>query len=442
MDRLDRLLASLRDAVGPGHVLTDPSLRATYETDWTRRWSGAAAAVVRPAATGEVAAVVRLCAEHDVAVVPQGGNTGLVGGSVPRATDRRRPPVVVSTSRLNGLAPVDEPGRSVIAGAGVTVEALQKHAAAAGLRYGVDLAARGSATIGGTVATNAGGLHVVSDGRTADQLLGIEAVLADGSVVRHLQGPVIDTSGYDLARLLCGSEGTLGVVTAARLRLLPLHRGARLVALIGMAEPSDGLALLNTPGLAALELVCSEAFELVCRVTGLPGPLPGPHRAYVLVEAYGVEASDLAELLPATAEVAVDERLWTYRERVTESIASLGLVHKLDVALPLNRLADFFDALPAATVAARTYVFGHLGVGNLHVNVAGVAPDDETVDDAVYALVASLGGSVTAEHGVGVAKAAWLARTRSPEELKAMRRIKDALDPRGLLNPGVLFSSD
>src|SRR5947209_4240300 len=354
MDRPDRLLESLREALGSGHVLTDPALRAAYETDWTRRWSGAAAAVVRPGSTAEVAEVLRLCAIHGVAVVPQGGNTGLVGGSVPRPTDRaNRPQVVLATSRLTWLDPVTEAARPAVAGAGVTLEVLQKHADATGLRYGVDVAARGPATVGGTLATNAGGLHVVSDGRTADHVLGIQAVLADGSVVRHLDGPVIDTSGYDLARLLCGSEGTLGVVTAARLRLLPPHRGARLVALIGLAEPSQGLALLNMSGLAALELVDSEALDLVCQVTGLPRPLPCAHPMYVLLEAFGTEPSDLADVLPASADIAIDERLWAYRERVTESIATLGLVHKLDVALPLSRLADFFEALPATTATGR-----------------------------------------------------------------------------------------
>ncbi|MDQ1626177.1 MAG: hypothetical protein QOJ49_1675 [Actinomycetota bacterium] len=421
---LERALA---DAVGADHVLTDAGLRSAYETDWTRRFSGQARAVVRPADAEQTAAVVRACGDHGVPIVPQGGNTGLVGGSVPRGEGQ----VVLSTRRLTDIE-VDPVGREVLAGAGATVAAVRAAAARVGLDYGVDLASRDTATIGGTVATDAGGIRVVRHGSTRAQVRGLALVLADGSPLSRLEGPPQDGTGYDLAGLVVGSEGTLAVVTAARLRLVEAA-GPGCVVLVGCPDIETALALLPASGLRAAEVMLAAGVDLVRRVAGLPEPLSRRWPVYLLLE------TDEPPDLPEDADAAVDERLWAYRERHTEAIATLGVPHKLDVALPLTRVAEFLAALPAAVAPHDVHVFGHLAMGNLHVNVIGPALDDDTVDERVLRLAAGLGGSIAAEHGIGVAKTGWLGLTRGEAELDAMRRIKTALDPRGLLNPGVLF---
>jgi len=424
------LEAELAAVVGDGHLLTDPDLTAPYETDWTRRWSGRARAVVRPGSVDEVVGVLRACAGRRAPVVPQGGNTGLVGGGVPRGAGQ----VVLSTRRLARLDPVDTVAGQVTAGAGVTIGALQQHAAAVGWRYAVDLAARDSATVGGTIATNAGGLHVVAWGDTRAQVVGIEAVLADGSVVSRLAGLAKDNAGYDLSGLLVGSEGTLAVVTAARLKLRPVPAEPPYVVLVGLPSVAAALPLLRQPGLTAAELMLRDGVALVCEIAGLPRPLRGDHAAYLLLECAGLPE------LPDGADAAVDQRLWDYRERHPEAIAALGVPHKLDVSVPLGQVPAFLAELPEAIGPHATFVFGHLADGNLHVNVVGPEAADDSVDEAVFRLVAAYGGSISAEHGIGTAKARWLELSRSAAEIAAMRRVKRALDPAGLLNPGVLLS--
>src|SRR5580692_8304258 len=284
---MDSLLAELTAIAGPEHVLTDPDLVAGYTTDWTRRFSGVARGVVRPADTAEVAAVLRACARHGAAVVPQGGNTGLVGGGVPVTGGA----VVLSARRLRRLDPVDILAGQVTAGAGATIADLRAHVARAGLEYGVDLAARDSATVGGTIATNAGGIQTVRYGHTRDQVLGVEAVLADGSVISRLGGLQTDNSGYELAQLLAGSEGTLGVITAARLRLwrpVPVT----LTLLAGVADIAAAAALVAeiravVPGIRAAEYFEATGLALVRAHTGLPAPLRAEHPAYVLVDVTG-----------------------------------------------------------------------------------------------------------------------------------------------------------
>ena len=452
--RHERLLAVLREAVGERHCLTDAALRASYETDWTGRFHGAACAVVRPTSTDEVAAVLRACADAGVGVVPQGGNTGLVGGSVPRAGE-----VVLSTTRLVDIGDVDVDAGEVTVGAGVTLAAAQQRARASGWDVGVDLGARDSATIGGLVAANAGGIRVLRHGSMRRQVLGIEAVMADGRVLRRLPGMPKDNTGYDLGSLLAGSEGTLAVITRLRLRLVPQLR-LRAACVAGFPDAATAVRAAaalrrRVASLSALELFTDEGLELVMRHAAVAPPFVPRTPVYLLVEAADDVADPTDALLAViedlgvggSAAVAVDDaarhRLWQLRERHTESINAEGVPHKLDVSVPLARYAELVerapDAVSAAAPGARTISYGHVGDGNLHVNVLGPKPEDEAADDAVLRLVLELGGSVSAEHGIGVAKVEWLARDRGPEAVAAMRAIKDAWDPRGILNPGVLF---
>lgn len=449
----DRLADHLADQVGAGHVLVESALRAPFEVDWTRRYTGSARLVVRPADAAQVAAVLRVCHDAGVAVVPQGGNTGLVGGGVPAGGE-----VVLSLTRLDHLGDVDRQDQQVTAGAGVTLARLQAAAAASDLAYGVDIAARDSATVGGMIATNAGGIRVLRYGATRQQVIGIEAVTSDGRLLSRMSGLVKDNAGYDLASLLTGSEGTLAVITAARLRLVARFR-RRVVALVAVddirgAQRVLGRVRANAPSLEAAEVVVAAGLDLVLRHTSASPPFPVPHPAYLLVEcaAHHDPTAELAaalEDLPEVRDVAVATdgpgraRLWALREGHTEAISAEGVPIKLDVSLPADALPQFaetvHDAVAAVAPDARTIVFGHLGDGNLHVNVVGAPPGSDAVDDAVLRLAIAFGGSISAEHGIGRAKLAWLPLYRGPVDLELTGSIKRAFDPRGLLNPGVLI---
>jgi FAD/FMN-containing dehydrogenase len=448
-----RVQQQLRDIVGPRHLIVEPDVMAPYAVDWTGRFIGRPAAVVRPGDTSEVAAVVDLCGSTGTALVPQGGNTGLVGGSVPLGGE-----VVLSLRRLAGISDVDTLGGQLSAGAGTTVAEVQTAAAAAGWAYGVDLGSRDSATIGGTVATNAGGLQVLRHGPTRAQLVGCEVVLGTGDTISHMSGLMKDNTGYDFGGLLCGSEGTLGVVTSVRVRLVPPtpEHVTSILAFSSTTAAVDAASLLRRtlPELQSLELFLQRGLDLVCRVTGIAAPFTGRHVAYLLVEAAAQHdpMPALAEVIRSIATiedvaVATDARrraqLWRYREGHTEAINTLGAPHKLDVTLPATVLATFIDEVPdivtGAEPLAETWLFGHAGDGNVHVNVTGVAPEDPTVDDRVLRHVAALGGSISSEHGIGTAKRAWLHLNRSDAELRAYRKLKGALDPAGILNPNVLL---
>lgn len=447
------LFDDLRSVVGDGHVLTDPDLKAPYETDWTRRFTGTARCVVRPSSTAQVADVVRACAAAGAPIVVQGGNTGLVNGGVPAGGE-----VLLSLARLVELEPVDVLDSQVTVGAGVTLEKLQAHARAAGLDFGVDLAARSAATVGGLVATNAGGIRVLRYGSMRHQVTGLEAVLADGTVVSRLSGLAKDNTGYDLAQLLAGSEGTLGIVTRVRLRLVP-PLPSRAVALVGLASTPDALAVLararRLPSLAAAEVCYDAGVVLVRSYASLPAPFAEPFPVFLVLEcAAGTDPTDdLLDLLGECEEigdatVASDavgrSRLWAYREAHTEAISAAGIPVKLDVSVPLGSFAWLVEELPRvvekAAPGARTILFGHLNEGNVHVNVLDAGERATAVTEAVLTLVHSCEGSISSEHGVGRAKARWLRLSRSAEEIAAMRRIKAALDPGGLLNPGVLLA--
>jgi len=451
-DDPDQLAGGLAEIVGAAHVLTDRDVTSSYTTDWTGRFKGDALAVVRPVDAEQVAAVLARCAENGTPVVPQGGNTGLVGGSVPRD----RPMVVLSTTRLVERAAVDHGAMQVTLGAGVSLAAWREHAHIADLDAPVDFASRDSATVGGAVATNAGGSRVVRFGTMRSQVAGLTAVLADGSVIGSVAGLAKETVGLHWPSMLAGSEGTLAVVTAVRLRLVPWYRRTA-TAMVTTRSLADAVVLLTelrrgVPHLDAVELMLPEAMDVAAAHLGArpPVPAPGDRGAYVIVECadHHDPTAELTDILAGRAEVIdaavttegpARERLVAFRDRITEAISALGVPLKLDVAVPVGAL----DALLAATRRSiathggRLVPFGHLAEGNIHVNV--LEPGDrEAISAEVLGAAADLGGTISAEHGVGVAKTRWLHLVRSPAELAAAAAVKRALDPTGILNPGVL----
>jgi FAD/FMN-containing dehydrogenase len=453
------LAARLCTIVGEAQVVTDPDAVSPYSQDWTRRWAGKPLAVVRPGTTDEVVAVVRACAEAGVPLVPQGGNTGLVGAGVPQDGE-----VVLSLRRLDQIGPIDVSGRTMVAGAGATLADLQRAARAVGLEVGIDFAARDTATIGGIAATNAGGERVLRYGVTRNQVQGLEMVLADGSVVQRMSALPKDNTGYDLVQLMIGSEGTLGVITAVQLKLVQ-PTGPAVTALVAVKTIDAALAVLGAvrqrfPGLEAAEYFHDDGLQLVLRHRSIDSPFDRHHPRYLLLEVTGGGAEvvqDLAELLGEldqvrdavlAANAADRRRLWELREAHTESISAAGVPVKLDVALPLNRLAFFEQELPdvvrAVSRHAVTILFGHLAEGNVHVNLLAATQDDVqgAVTDAVLRLVAEHGGSISAEHGIGLAKRGWLSLTREPADVAAMRAIKHALDPANLLSPDRVLSAN
>lgn len=450
----DALLASLADVVGARHVLADPAELAPYCTDWRRRYSALALAVVRPATTAEVAAVVRCCAQAGVAIVPQGGNTGLAGGAVPAGTGSE---VVLSLARLARIRALDQADGTLVAEAGCVLARVQEAAQAAGWYFPVSLAAEGSCTVGGIVSTNAGGVNVLRYGSTREQVLGLEVVLPDGRVWDGLRRLRKDNSGYDLKQLYIGAEGTLGVVTAAALRLRP-RPGATATAWLALASPAAALALLGRlqselgEAASAFELLSRRCLEAVLAhaPAAHADPLPAPHPWYVLAEFEALAARVEAVLADAMRDgLLADGALaqshaqaaafWRLRETIPE--AQFANV-KHDVSVPVSRVPELIEraeaALARSFAEAVSYVFGHVGDGNLHYNVgpASLLERRAEVNGLLHDIVESLGGSISAEHGIGQAKRAELRRRRSAVELELMQAVKRALDPRGLLNPG------
>ena len=445
----DSLVSALRGVVGDAHVLTDPDMLPGYDTDWLGRRPSVARCVVRPGTVDEVAQAVRECVAAGAAIVPQGGNTGLVDGSVPR-----RGEVVLSTRRLTRLDPVSHAAMQVTAGAGVTIETLQQHARDAGLDFAVDWGARASATVGGAVSTNAGGSRVVRFGTMRAQVLGVQAVLADGSVITQLGGLPKETAGPPLHSVFVGSEGTLGVVTAARLRLVPWYRSTA-AALVACDSIDDAVALLpalrSMPSLDAVELLLPEALEVSCAYLGIAPPVATTSAAaFVMVDcaAHTDPAGELASVVGERRGVMAlgpqRDLLYRIRDNVTTGINRRGVPLKLDVAVPVTALAELVRVTRAAVAdspGAELVVFGHLADSNLHIEVIGPPPDDSSIDARVLAKVASCGGSISAEHGVGRHKAPYLSLCRSSSEIATMRAIKSALDPRSLMAPGVIFEA-
>jgi FAD/FMN-containing dehydrogenase len=460
------LLATLRAIVGEANVLTSDADVAPYVTDWRDRYHGRARAVVRPATTAEVAAVVRCCAEHGVPIVPQGGNTGLCGGATPHESGGE---VVVSLTRLNRVRALDVDNATLTVEAGMPLARVQQAAADAGLLFPLSLAAEGSCAIGGNLSTNAGGTAVLRYGNARELVLGLEVVLADGRIWNGLKGLRKDNTGYDIKQLFLGSEGTLGIITAAVLKLFPKPRTSA-TAFAAVADIGAAIALLGRlrqalgDRLTGFELVSRACIDLVRARFPAPDPLPG-HTWYVLVQADDPAAdSPLAAQLEAALAAAVAQQvaldvavaqseqqaqaLWALREHIPEAQRLEGLNIKHDISLPVSRIPEFLERaqaqLDAAVGGVRYVAFGHLGDGNLHYNISAPAGADgrsflEQADRThriVYDLVAELGGSFSAEHGVGVLKRDELKRYKPEIEVELMRRIKRALDPDNRFNPG------
>lgn len=449
----DESLALLRQIVGASHVITDADASIGYLTDWTGRYTGNAFAVVRPGSTAEVVDVVKVCAARGISICPQGGNTGLVGGSVPPASTIT-PTIVLSTTRLNDVGELNVVDQCIDVGAGVTVAEIARRAGEVGLAFGIDLASRDSATAGGIVATNAGGIHTVAHGNTRAQVHGIEAVLADGSVLRRYKALAKDNVGYDLPGLLAGSEGTLAIITRVLFRLVspPKHR---VVALAECDTASAAVELMSAVrnaglGIEAGELMTAAGLDLVA-AQGLPRPLASTKPFAVLTEVSGPEnvAALLEPVLHAVSGIAnaVGEewparRLWAVRESHAEAIAasSTQLPVKLDISVPRSALDAVLTELDDLAVAPyRAVMFGHVGDGNIHVNFLDVPADEqEPLTDSALRIVLAHNGSVSAEHGIGRAKTSWMS-SRGDVDVAAMKTIRAALDPHGVLNPGVLW---
>jgi FAD/FMN-containing dehydrogenase len=476
------LLDDLRAVVGAEHVLCgDGDALLPWERDWRKRYRGHALCVVRPGTADEVAAVVRRCArEGGVSIVPQGGNTGLVGGGVP---DDSRRQVVLSTKRLRAVRRIDADNQTITVEAGLVLQELQAAASEAGLLFPLSLAAEGTCTIGGNLATNAGGTQVLRFGNARELCLGLEVVTAQGELWSSLHGLRKDNTGYDLRDLFVGSEGTLGIITAATLRLFPQAR-AGVTAWASCSTLADAVALMRRlraafdSELVGYEAMNALSLQLVERhFSALRAPLPlvdaegaplwsvlvdlaSPHAEHVLRDgaeaalSAAIEAGEALDIVVASNELQA-RAFWQLREAIPLAQGVEGLNIKHDIGVPLSALAAFVDAADAALEAvvpgARHITFGHLGDGNLHYNLQ--APEGDAADDflasheasanaCVYDVVDRFGGTISAEHGIGRLKREELALRKPAAALAMMRAIKAALDPRGLLNPGVLLPDE
>ncbi len=460
----------LAGAVGPTHVLKRAEM-GPYLTDWRGRYSGVARCVVKPANAAEVAAVVSVCAEAGVPMVPQGGNTGLVGAGTPSAGGFE---VLINLSRLNRIREIDLPNNTLTAEAGCVLQRVQEAAGAADRLFPLSLAAEGSCEIGGNLSTNAGGVAVLRYGNARELVLGVEVVLPDGRVWNGLRGLRKDNTGYDLKQLFIGAEGTLGIITAAVLKLFPKPRVSA-TAWAATRDPAAAVALLGKlqdacgERVTGFEIVGRPALDLVLKhIPGTRDPLTAPAPWCVLIElSDSLETLDLAEVLERVLEREVEagrvldavlaqdlsqaRALWQLRENISEAQRVEGVSIKHDISVPVSRIAEFIRRADAALLRAypdvRIINFGHIGDGNLHYNLSKpeaaanaefIARTPE-VNRIVHDVVAELGGSISAEHGLGQLKRDEIRRYKSPVEMDLMRAVKRALDPQGLMNPGKLL---
>ncbi|RMD63115.1 MAG: FAD-binding oxidoreductase [Alphaproteobacteria bacterium] len=462
------LIARLEAVVGRRGLVTDLAEIAPHVVELRERYRGRTPCVVKPASTEEVAAVVRLCAAARVPIVPQGGNTGLVGGGIPDETGRA---IVVNMTRMNRIRAIDAANDTITVEAGCVLRQVQEAAEGAGRLFPLSLGAEGSCQIGGNLSTNAGGIQVLRYGNMREQVLGLEVVLPDGQVWNGLRGLRKDNTGYDLKQMFIGAEGTLGIITAAVLRLQPLPRH-KATAFVAVPDPAAAVALLGHMRAHAGETITS--FELIPRI-GLEmtlrhvpdtrDPLARPHDWYVLIELWSSRAEDdltatLEHALGAASEAglvddaalatsaAQAEAFWRIRHGISEAQRPEGGSIKHDVSVPISAIATFIERACAAVTAmipgARPVPFGHIGDGNIHLNISQPIGGDraaflarwEEVNHVVHDIVAELGGSISAEHGIGRMKVAEITRYKTAVEIDLMRRIKAALDPDGLMNPG------
>ena len=462
------LLVRFADIVGEANALTRPEDQAAYLREWRDKYVGKTPIVLRPGSTDEVSRILALAHDHGVSIVPQGGNTGLVGGQIPSSSGNE---IVLSVSRLKNIREVDADGGTMIVEAGVTLAEAQCVAEKAGRLFPLSLASEGSAQIGGVLATNAGGTAVLAYGNARNLCLGLEAVLADGSVWKGLRALKKDNTGYDLRDLLIGSEGTLGIITAATLKLLP-RPAEQATAIVALDSPDAALKLFRlaeahaSGALTAFEFWVRRA--MVFSILYVPGnrePFAAKHPWYALLEISSGEgggraANQLETLLvkanddglirdAALASSMQQSRdFWKLRESMSEAQKGAGGSIKHDISVPIARIPEFLEraapVVESVCAGARPVPFGHFGDGNLHYNISQPENMDraaylvlwEPMADAVHSLVAEMDGSISAEHGIGLMKRDALARFKSPVELAMLRAIKQALDPKGILNPG------
>ena len=451
-----------------GRLLTDPLDMAPFLSDWRKRWRGRAIAVAQPDHTADVAAVVRWCAEHGVRVVPQGGNTGLVGGGIPDDTGNS---LVISLSRMNRVRAIDKINNTMTVEAGCILVSAQQAARDAQRLFPLSLAAEGSCTIGGNLSTNAGGVQVLRYGNTRELCLGLEVVTASGEIWNGLRGLRKDNTGYDLKDLFIGAEGTLGIITAATMKVYPLP-AAQMTAFAAVRDPHCALRLLELaqqqlgPALTAFEMMSDFCIRLVERhFPNCKLPLDARHDYYVLLESSDAESEQHAtERFNHLMELALEQgiiddaviatsitqskALWALRENISEAQSHQGKNIKHDISVPISAIGDFIiqtnQDVEKAFPGIQMVVFGHLGDGNLHYNVSPADGADQDafmavepgVNHVVYEAVMRNNGSISAEHGLGQLKVDENRRYKSPVEMALMASIKQALDPRGLMNPG------
>ena len=466
------LLDALARLLGPKGYSTDPDMMAPWLTDWRGKYHGRAAAMLSPSSTGEVAAIVRLCAEAKAALVPQGGNSGMVGGATPDASGEQ---LLVSLRRMNRVRQIDRDAQIAVADAGVVLQNFHDAVLARGLRFPLTLGGKGSATIGGLVSTNAGGTQVLRHGTMRALVAGIEAVLPDGSIFDGLAPLKKDNRGYDLRHLLCGAEGTLGIVTAASLHLVPAA-AARRTAWLGVDSPETALTLLRrldaTIGreLEGFEIIPQSCLYAVLRhIPGTRAPLGAPHPWHVLAELVGEDDRALGDALERQLAASMDaglirdvviakndqesEDFWRLRDSISEAERAEGPALQHDISVPVELMPTFIAENPGRLEhvfpGARSLSFGHLGDGNVHHHVqpptgidgpAWLAEHGEAVSRLVYSHVIELGGSISAEHGIGQMKRGVLAELDSAARLAALHGVKSGLDPAGIFNPGKLIA--
>ena len=467
------VLAPIRAIVGDRGLITDPDTMKPFMESWRDGWVGRSPAVVLPDSTEALAAVVRICAETRTPIVPQGGNTGLTGASQPHADGSE---IVISTNRLNRIREIDIDNDTMTVEAGCILANIQNAARDVGRLFPMSLAAEGSCQIGGNIATNAGGVQVLRYGNMRNLVAGLEVVLPDGRIWDGLRGLRKDNAGYDLKQIFIGSEGTLGIVTAAVLKLSPLPR-ATATALVAVSAPSDAVDLLTrAKGVAGDRIVTFELIQRACidvarrHVPDVPDPLRDRYPWYVLVELADQDSGNrLAEMLESILEAGMEagevldgvvaaskaqaDSLWRIREGIPEGQKREGVSFKHDVSVPISRVARFLDrtdaALERACPGIRPFSFGHLGDGNIHYNPIQAEDGDPaewraklaTVNAIVHDIVVDLGGSISAEHGIGRLRIDEMPRYKSPVELEMMATLKRAFDPHNIMNPGKILHS-